>query len=130
MQRSVRYVTEDTWRFSKSIEVRDLTFGVLSEVSSHLNFAEKSGGVDVGRVAYGLVDRPVNEPMQAFAVSNTQGRLCWNWTKLCLEVTKLHFHDLSSPDSFQDRRLYGWGIKDIKPMAEVLCEVFFSHVIL
>lgn len=43
-------VAEGAWRRSKAMEVWDLSVGVLSEAPSHLNFSEKSCGLEFGRV--------------------------------------------------------------------------------
>lgn len=50
MQRGVGSVAEDTRRRSEVMKVRDITFGMLSKLTSHFNSVKKSGGVYVGLV--------------------------------------------------------------------------------
>lgn len=57
--------------------VWDLSFGVFSEVRSHLNFEEKSWVLELGHAGFYLIDSTVNEPMGALIVADTPRCLYW-----------------------------------------------------
>lgn len=48
MQLGVGCVAKDVWISSEAMELWYLMVRLLSEVSSHFNFTEKFGGLDVG----------------------------------------------------------------------------------
>lgn len=122
LQSGVVSFAEDEWRRSKAMEIWDLSVGLLRDIPSHCNFAEKSGSLTVWRVVHYLIDSSVKEHMRAVVADENSGRLCWNWTKLSLEVWILIGHVLSSTFCATVNGYTGGDVKYINPTAEILCE--------